>query len=70
VPVNKLSDVTPAATENPENLIGAAPVAKAAVAPSTDGMTVKVVKGSLWTLAGQVRPMVSSTLFSLSPFIG
>ena len=27
------------------------------VPPSTAGMTTKVVKGSLWTLAGQVAPL-------------
>src|SRR4029079_17936834 len=66
VAVNKLSDVTPAATENPENLIGAAAVSEGPAAPSTAGMTTKVVKGSLWTLAGQVAPIAFS--FVATPF--
>jgi len=36
-------------------------------APSTAGMTTKVVKGSLWTLAGQVAPMAVS--FFTTPFV-
>jgi len=35
--------------------------------PSTAGMTTKVVKGSLWTLAGQVLPMAASLV--TAPFI-
>ena len=35
--------------------------------PSTAGMTTKVVKGSLWTMAGQVLPMAAS--FISIPFI-
>jgi hypothetical protein len=30
--------------------------------PSTAGMTTKVVKGSLWTLAGQVLPLFATFL--------
>ncbi|HTK37053.1 MAG TPA: flippase [Pyrinomonadaceae bacterium] len=36
-------------------------------APSTAGMTTKVVKGSLWTLGGQVLPMMVS--FFATPFV-
>jgi O-antigen/teichoic acid export membrane protein len=36
--------------------------AAAAQIPSTAGMTTKVVKGSLWTLAGQVLPMFASLI--------
>ncbi|HEV8593740.1 MAG TPA: hypothetical protein VGQ55_16665, partial [Pyrinomonadaceae bacterium] len=35
--------------------------------PSTAGMTTKVVKGSLWTLAGQVAPLAVS--FFTTPLI-
>jgi O-antigen/teichoic acid export membrane protein len=35
--------------------------------PSTKGMTTKVVKGSLWTLAGQVLPLFASLVST--PFI-
>jgi len=35
-------------------------------APSTAGMTTKVVKGSIWTLAGQVAPMMVA--FIATPF--
>jgi hypothetical protein len=35
--------------------IAAEPVIKTETAPSTAGMTTKVVKGSLWTVAGQVH---------------
>lgn len=35
--------------------------------PSTAGMTTKVVKGSLWTLAGQVLPLFAALL--TTPFI-
>lgn len=37
------------------------------IIPSTAGMTTKVVKGSLWTLAGQVLPLFVSLLST--PFI-
>ncbi len=37
------------------------------VIPSTDGMTTKVVKGSLWTLAGQVAPLAVSLV--ATPFV-
>jgi O-antigen/teichoic acid export membrane protein len=47
---------TPAVSEIPEN-----------TAPSTAGMTTKVVKGSLWTLAGQIAPMMVS--FVTTPFV-
>jgi O-antigen/teichoic acid export membrane protein len=45
------------------------PAANAAAneAPSTAGMTAKVVKGSLWTLAGQVLPLLIS--FFATPFV-
>jgi O-antigen/teichoic acid export membrane protein len=36
-------------------------------APSTAGMTTKVVKGSLWTLAGQVAPLLVSLV--TTPFV-
>lgn len=35
--------------------------------PSTAGMTTKVVKGSLWTLAGQIAPLAFSIL--TTPFV-
>lgn len=38
----------------------AGPDAPVLVPPSTAGMTTKVVKGSLWTLAGQVAPLAVS----------
>jgi len=50
---------------NPDPIQNTAP--EAAVAPSTAGMTTKVVKGSLWTLAGQVAPLGVS-LFT-TPFV-
>jgi hypothetical protein len=34
--------------------------------PSTAGMTTKVVKGSLWTLAGQVAPLAVSLVTTRS----
>jgi O-antigen/teichoic acid export membrane protein len=45
------------------------PAAAAAVneAPSTAGITTRVVKGSLWTLAGQVLPLLVS--FVATPFV-
>ena len=43
------------------------PAAAAPVPPSTAGMTTRVVKGSLWTLAGQVAPLGIS-LFT-TPFV-
>lgn len=56
----KLTRVTPDASLNPAE--------KPAIQPrSTVGMTTKVVKGSLWTLGGQVLPLFA-TLAS-TPFI-
>jgi O-antigen/teichoic acid export membrane protein len=52
--------VTPAAIDEPEIILNAAP--KVAAAPSTVGMTTKVVKGSLWTLAGQIAPLAVSMI--------
>ena len=43
------------------------PASAANEAPSTAGMTTKVVKGSLWTLAGQVLPLLVS--FFATPFV-
>src|SRR5690606_19788284 len=40
--------------------IAPAPAAPEDKRPSTAGMTTKVVKGSLWTLAGQVAPLAVS----------
>ena len=52
--------VTPEATaDNPADLPNSA--------PSTAGMTTKVVKGSLWTLAGQVAPLAVSLI--TTPFV-
>lgn len=56
---NKLSTVTPEpilnATDNP------------GVIPSTAGMTAKVVKGGIWTLVGQVLPLLASLI--ATPFV-
>jgi len=35
--------------------------------PSTAGMTTKVVKGSMWTLAGQVAPLFATLV--ATPFV-
>ena len=52
--------VTPEATaDNPAELPNPA--------PSTAGMTTKVVKGSLWTLAGQIAPLAISLI--TTPFV-
>ncbi|HMM81111.1 MAG TPA: oligosaccharide flippase family protein [Pyrinomonadaceae bacterium] len=51
------SPTLPSATAEPT---AAGPDAPVLVPPSTAGMTTKVVKGSLWTLAGQVAPLAVS----------
>jgi O-antigen/teichoic acid export membrane protein len=51
--------VTPAAIDESETMLNAPPK-PAPAAPSTAGMTTKVVKGSLWTLAGQIAPLAVS----------
>ncbi|MGH7783466.1 MAG: flippase, partial [Candidatus Binatia bacterium] len=51
-PSNKLVSVTPDLTAETLEI--------EPTAPSTAGMTTKVVKGSLWTLAGQAVPMAVS----------
>lgn len=43
------------------------PAEKPKTPPSTAGMTTKVVKGSLWTLAGQVAPLAVSLV--ATPFV-
>ncbi|KXK07286.1 MAG: polysaccharide biosynthesis protein [Acidobacteria bacterium OLB17] len=48
----------PIALQQDEAKISEAP----ATPPSTAGMTTKVVKGSLWTLAGQVAPLGASLI--------
>ncbi|MBV6496245.1 MAG: hypothetical protein DCC44_06665 [Acidobacteria bacterium] len=47
--------------------LAASPAETENIPPSTAGMTTKVVKGSLWTLAGQVAPLGVS-LFA-TPFV-
>ena len=53
------------ATVTPEVTADTAELPKSA--PSTAGMTTKVVKGSLWTLAGQVAPLIVSLV--TTPFV-
>jgi hypothetical protein len=46
----------------------AGPIAEPTITPpSTAGMTTKVVKGSMWTLAGQVAPLLVSLV--TTPFV-
>src|SRR5690606_38905235 len=52
---------------NPDPIQNESAEAGPAQAPTTAGMTTKVVKGSLWTLAGQVAPLGVS-LFT-TPFV-
>ncbi|MFN6962555.1 MAG: flippase [Pyrinomonadaceae bacterium] len=64
--------MNPAIPETPPTAVPAddetAPAAvTTSAAPSTAGMTTKVVKGSLWTLAGQVAPLAVSLV--TTPFV-
>jgi O-antigen/teichoic acid export membrane protein len=60
VQTNKLSFVTP------DPVTDALPLQEKQV-PSTAGMTTKVVKGSIWTLAGQVVPLMATLV--TTPFV-
>jgi O-antigen/teichoic acid export membrane protein len=55
-----LAEVTPEETAE-------SPAEPTSQAPSTAGMTTKVVKGSLWTLVGQVGPLAVSLI--TTPFV-
>jgi len=55
---DNLLPVTPEETIEP--FIQAGTIEAENQAPSTVGMTTMVVKGSVWTLAGQVLPMFAS----------
>jgi O-antigen/teichoic acid export membrane protein len=50
----------------PEN-ITSSEILTGNAAPSTRGLTAKVFKGSLWTLVGQVLPMLASLVST--PFV-
>lgn len=53
--------------DNIEIVPGPAETKAAKMPPSTAGLTTKVVKGSLWTLAGQVLPLAVSLV--TTPFV-
>jgi O-antigen/teichoic acid export membrane protein len=59
--------VTPVSTEPQTAAQAEITPAPPVTAPSTAGMTTKVVKGSLWTLAGQVAPLAVSLI--TTPFV-